>query len=81
MGARAARHLIADAGIERVLLHDNDRKRQAAVVASLGDRAEAVAMSVFAELPLATLCFWLAFHSQEVTERRLVLLARRGRRR
>ena len=45
------------------------------------DLAEAVAMSVFAELPLATLCFWLAFHTQEVTERRLVLLgARRPRR-
>jgi hypothetical protein len=42
--------------------------------------AEAVAMSVFAELPLAALCFWLAFHSQEVAERRLVLLTRRGRR-
>jgi hypothetical protein len=45
------------------------------------DLAEAIAMSVFAELPLATLCFWLAFHSQEVTERRLLLLAGRGRRR
>ncbi len=44
------------------------------------DLAEAVAMSVFAELPLAALCFWLAFHSQEVAERRLVLLARRHRR-
>ena len=39
------------------------------------DLAEAVAMSVLAELPLAALCFWLAFHSQEVAERRLVLLA------
>jgi hypothetical protein len=38
------------------------------------DLAEAIAMSVFAELPLATLCFWLAFHSQEVAEQRLVLL-------
>ena len=43
------------------------------------DLVEAVAMSVLAELPLAALCFWLAFHSQEVTERRLLLLA--GRRR
>ena len=42
VGARAARHLVADAGIERVLVHDTDRKRQAAVVASLGDHARAV---------------------------------------
>jgi hypothetical protein len=45
------------------------------------DLVEAIAMSVFAELPLAALCFWLAFHSQEVAERRLVLTVRRGRRR
>jgi hypothetical protein len=45
------------------------------------DLAEAVAMSLLAELPLATLCFWLAFHSQEVIERRLKLLAGRGRQR
>jgi len=45
------------------------------------DLAEAVAMSAVAELPLATLCFWLAFHSQEVAERRLVLLTGRGPRR
>jgi hypothetical protein len=44
--------------------------------------AEAIAMSVLAELPLAAMCFWLAFHSQELSERRLVLLAGRrpGRR-
>jgi len=46
------------------------------------DLAEAIAMSVLAELPLAALCFWLAFHSQEVVERRLLLLSgqRRDRR-
>ncbi|HEX6166575.1 MAG TPA: hypothetical protein VFZ30_07310 [Acidimicrobiales bacterium] len=42
VGARAARHLVADAGTGRVLVHDADRKRQAAVVASLGERAEGV---------------------------------------
>ncbi len=42
VGARAARHLVADAGTDAVLVHDTDRKRQAAVVASLGDRAQAV---------------------------------------
>jgi hypothetical protein len=48
------------------------------VVTSPGgwDLAEAIAMSIFAELPLASLCFWLAWHSQEVAERRLVLLMR-----
>ncbi|MBV9821799.1 MAG: hypothetical protein JO144_06095 [Actinobacteria bacterium] len=43
------------------------------------DIAEAVAMALLAELPLATLCFWLAYHSQELAERRLVLLASRRR--
>jgi hypothetical protein len=38
---------------------------------------EAIAMSVFAELPLAAVCFWLAWHSEEMMERRLVLLTRR----
>jgi hypothetical protein len=41
--------------------------------------AEAVAMSLLAELPLATICFWLAWHSQEFAEHRLVLLTRRQR--
>ncbi|HTZ44327.1 MAG TPA: hypothetical protein VMB79_10740 [Jatrophihabitans sp.] len=44
-------------------------------------QVEAIAMSVFAELPLAATCFWLAWHSQEMTERRLVLLTRRRGRR
>ena len=39
------------------------------------DLAEAAAMALLAELPLAALCFWLAFHSQELAERRLVLLS------
>ena len=43
------------------------------------DIAEAVAMSVLAELPLAFVCFWLAVHSQDVAEQRLLLLLK-GRR-
>jgi hypothetical protein len=43
------------------------------------DLVEAVAMSVLAELPLAAICFWLAWHSQEFAERRIVLLTRRRR--
>ena len=42
VGARAARHLVADAGTETVLVDDPDRRRRTAVVASLGDRATAV---------------------------------------
>ena len=42
VGARAARYLVADGDTEAVLVHDSDRKRQAAVVASLGERASAV---------------------------------------
>jgi saccharopine dehydrogenase-like NADP-dependent oxidoreductase len=42
VGARAARHLVADAATTEVLVHDTDRKRQGAVVASLGERARAV---------------------------------------
>jgi hypothetical protein len=41
--------------------------------------AEAITMSVLAELPLAVICFWLAWHSQEFAERRIVLLTRRRR--
>lgn len=41
--------------------------------------AQAVAMSIFAEIPLAAICFWLAWHSQEVAERRVVLLLRSRR--
>lgn len=39
VGARAARHLIADDGIESVLIADTNRKLRMAVVASLGPRA------------------------------------------
>jgi saccharopine dehydrogenase-like NADP-dependent oxidoreductase len=42
VGARAARYLAADSDTDRVLVHDTDRRRQAAVAASLGERAEAV---------------------------------------
>jgi hypothetical protein len=45
------------------------------------DLVEALAMSALAELPLATACFWLAMHSQDVIEQRLRLLAGRSRRR
>jgi hypothetical protein len=55
VGARAARHLVTDAGTERVLVHDADRKRQAAVVASLGERAEGVGEPGEADVDLVVL--------------------------
>jgi saccharopine dehydrogenase-like NADP-dependent oxidoreductase len=42
VGARAARHLVADADVEEVLVDERDPKRRAAVVASLGARATSV---------------------------------------
>jgi len=35
---------------------------------------EAIAMSVLAELPLAFVCFWLAVHSQDIMQQRIVML-------
>ncbi len=45
------------------------------------DVVESLVMALLVELPLAALCGWLAVHSQEVTEQRLVLLRRRVSRR
>jgi saccharopine dehydrogenase-like NADP-dependent oxidoreductase len=42
VGARAARHLVADAGTEAVLVDDSDARRRGAVVSSLGAKASAV---------------------------------------
>ncbi len=41
-------------------------------------RLESIAMAVLAELPLAAACVWLSLHAQQLAERRLVLLLRRG---
>ena len=46
-----------------------------------GRRLEPAALAVLIELPLASVCVWLSFHTQQLAERRLVLLLRRGRRR
>jgi saccharopine dehydrogenase-like NADP-dependent oxidoreductase len=42
VGARAARHLMAEGDTDEVLIADADRKRRTAVATSLGPRAEAV---------------------------------------
>lgn len=46
-----------------------------------GQRLEPVALAVLIELPLASVCVWLSLHTQQLTERRLVLLLRQGGRR
>ena len=44
-----------------------------------GQRLEPVALAAGVELPLAAVCVWLGLHTQQLAERRLVLLLRRGR--
>jgi hypothetical protein len=39
----------------------------------------AIISAVFIELPLAALCAWLSYHTQQLQERRIVLLLRRRR--
>jgi hypothetical protein len=42
-----------------------------------GQRAESVALALLVELPLASVCGWLSHHTQQLAERRVVLLLRR----
>jgi hypothetical protein len=42
-------------------------------------RIESIALAVFVELPLASVCIWLSWHAQQLEERRIVLLMRRYR--
>ena len=41
------------------------------------ERIQAVAAAVLLELPLAGVCLWLSYHTQEIAEQRLRLLLRR----
>jgi hypothetical protein len=43
-------------------------------------RLESVALAVLIELPLASLCVWLSHHTQQLAERRIVLLRRSPKR-
>jgi type IV secretory pathway component VirB8 len=43
-----------------------------------GQRLKPVVLAVLVELPLASVCVWLSLHTQQVAERRLILLLRRG---
>ena len=42
-----------------------------------GQRLAPVAEAVLVELPLASVCIWLSLHTQQLAERRLLLLLRR----
>jgi hypothetical protein len=44
-----------------------------------GQRWMSVVLAVLIELPLAALCGWLSYHSEQLAERRIVLLMRRDR--
>jgi hypothetical protein len=42
-----------------------------------GQLAQSIVLAAVVELPLAAVCIWLSLHTQELTERRIVLLMRR----
>jgi hypothetical protein len=44
-----------------------------------GQRMLSIALALLIELPLAALCVWLAYHSEQLAEQRIVLLLRRDR--
>lgn len=43
-------------------------------------RLQSILLAVAVELPLASVCLWLSHHTQQLAERRIVLLLRRQRR-
>jgi hypothetical protein len=44
-----------------------------------GERMLSIVLAVLIELPLAALCVWLSYHSEQLAEQRIILLLRRGR--
>ena len=42
-------------------------------------RIESILLAAFVELPLAAVCIWLSWHTQQLDEQRIVLLMRRYR--
>ncbi len=44
-----------------------------------GQRIESIGLAAFVELPLAAVCIWLSWHTQQLEERRIVLLLGRSR--
>jgi hypothetical protein len=45
-----------------------------------GGRLQSILLAAAVELPLASVCIWLSYHTQQLAERRIVLLLRRQRR-
>ena len=45
-----------------------------------GQQAESILLAAVIELPLAAVCMWLSLHTQQLSERRIMLLMRRHRR-
>jgi len=43
-----------------------------------GQIVQSIVLAAVVELPLAGVCIWLSLHTEELTERRIVLLMRRG---
>jgi hypothetical protein len=43
------------------------------------ERLESILLCALVELPLAAVCMWLSYHTQQLAERRIVLLQRRHR--
>ena len=44
-----------------------------------GQRLQSILLAAAVELPLASVCLWLSYHTQQLAERRIVLLLRRQR--
>jgi hypothetical protein len=43
-----------------------------------GQIAQSIVLAAVVELPRAAVCIWLSLHTQELAERRIVLLRREG---
>ena len=43
------------------------------------ERLQSIVLAAVVELPLAAVCLWLSYHTQQLSERRIVLLLRRHR--
>ena len=46
------------------------------VTSPAGERMLSIALAVLIELPLAALCVWLSYHSEQLAEQRIILLLR-----
>jgi len=44
-------------------------------------RPESIVLAVLVELPLAAICLWLSYHTEQLSQRRITLLLRRAQRR